>query len=70
VTTHILVRCKGPAAIAVKRPQNKPYSTPEVLAVLKPDEEKEFKVASLSDLLIEEVETAGVLPGSGASQLE
>ncbi len=57
MTTRILLRCKGPVAVTVKRPQNKPYSAPELLAVLQPGEEQEFTVTTLNDLLIEEVET-------------
>jgi hypothetical protein len=62
VTTHIVLRCKGPVAIAVKRPQNRPYSAPELLALLQPGEEREFTVASLNDLLIEEVESGSTFP--------
>jgi hypothetical protein len=57
VTTRVLLCCKGPVAVAVKRPQNRPYSAPELLAVLQPGEEQEFTVTTLNDLLIEEVET-------------
>lgn len=57
-----MLRCKGPVAVAVKRPQNRPYSTPELLAILKPDEEQEFAIASLNDLLIEEVGSGTILP--------
>jgi hypothetical protein len=70
VTTNILVRCKGPVAVSVKRPQNKPYSTPELLALLQPGEEREFAVASLSDLLIEEMEAGNSLPGTGVNSLK
>jgi hypothetical protein len=61
LTTRVLLRCKGPVAVAVKRPQNRPYAAPELLAVLKPEEEQEFAVAGLNDLLIEEVGSGTIL---------
>jgi hypothetical protein len=56
MSTSVFIRSKGPGAISVKRPQNKPYSEPRLLATLMPDEEREFTVESLNDLLIEAAE--------------
>jgi hypothetical protein len=56
MSTSVFIRSKGPGVISVKRPLNKPYSEPQLLATLKPDEEREFTVESLNDLLIETAE--------------